>query len=86
MEIKKEVYLRNICGDDVLIPTGATVDEYNGMFTLTPTGSVIFKAIEDGLDENGILERVLDEFDVEREVAEKDIADFLESLRDFGII
>ena len=34
MELKKELVLRDIAGDFVLIPTGTTVLENNGLFTI----------------------------------------------------
>lgn len=86
MEIKKEVYLREIGGEYVLIPVGKTVDEFNGMFNLTPAGAAIFKSIQDGKDESGILTDLLESFEVDEDTAEKDIAEFLEKLRDYGII
>ena len=86
MEIKKEVYLREIAGEYILVPTGKTVDEYNGVFTLTPVGAAVFKAIQSGKEKEELLAAVLEEFDVEPAVAEKDIGDFLKKLGEYGII
>lgn len=86
MEIKKEVYLREIGGEYVLIPVGKTVDEFNGIFSLTPSGAVIFKAISDGADEDGILAAVLSEFDVQESEARADIKEFLARLQSYGIL
>lgn len=86
MVIKKEVYLREIAGEYILVPTGKTVDEYNGVFTLTPVGAAVFKAIQDGKEDEDLLAAVLEEFDVDSAVAEKDICDFLKKLGEYGII
>lgn len=86
MEIKKKVFLRTVSGMDMLIPVGDTVKDYNGIFTLSPTAATAFRAIEKGRDKDGIINAVLDEFDVDRETAEKDVEEFLNMLRQYGII
>ena len=86
MEIKKKVFLRTVSGMDMLIPVGDTVKDYNGIFTLSPTAATAFRAIEKGCDKDGIINAVLDEFDVDRETAEKDVEEFLNMLRQYGIV
>lgn len=85
-EIKKKVILREIAGETMLIPVEETVGEYNGIFTLSPAGALIFKSIQDGKDEDGIIEAVCDAFEVDRAEAESDTFEFLDALRKFGII
>lgn len=70
----------------MLIPVGDTVRDYNGIFTLSPTAATAFRAIEAGCDEDEIVNAVLDEFDVDRVTAEKDVAEFLDVLKQYGII
>ena len=38
MEIKKQVILRSVAGEHMLIPVGETVFQYNGIFMLTESG------------------------------------------------
>ena len=86
MEIKKKVVVRSVAGETMLIPVGETTSEYNGLFTLSPTAAVIFNTIKNGGDEETALKAVLDEFEIDEETAKKDMKNFLESLREFGII
>lgn len=86
MEIKKKVLLRTIAGETLLIPVEETVAEYNGLFTLTPSATVIFQTISDGGDEEAALAAVCREFEVDPETARADVEGFLEQLRSFGII
>lgn len=55
MKIKKELCLRNVGGDDILVPVGKTVDEYNGLFFLSPVGALVYRGINNGLNEDEIL-------------------------------
>ena len=46
MKIVKEFILREIAGECVLVPTGATTQEFNGLITLSDTARFIWEHIE----------------------------------------
>lgn len=46
MKIVKEFILREIAGECVLVPTGATSQEFNGMITISDTAKFIWENIE----------------------------------------
>ena len=86
MKLKKKLILRTIAGDNLLVPIGEAVNVFNGVFTISPSAAVVYQALLDGLDEDEILGRVLNEFEVDEETAKKDIEEFLDQLREFDII
>lgn len=86
MEIKKELIKREIAGDCILVPVGKTVYENNGLFALNELASFIWDRLPDAKDAEDIVSAVLDEYEIDRESAEKDVAEFLGKLREFGII
>ena len=45
MKRTKEFIKRNIAGEIVLVPSGQTAREFNGMVTLTETGEFILSLI-----------------------------------------
>lgn len=45
MKRTKEFIKRNIAGEIVLVPSGQTAREFNGMVTLTGTGEFIWESI-----------------------------------------
>ena len=47
MKRTKEFIKRNIAGEIVLVPSGQTAREFNGMVTLTGTGEFIWEHIEE---------------------------------------
>ena len=55
MKIKGEFILREIAGDTILVPVGQTALQFNGMITLEPVGSLIWKDIEAGKTQKEIL-------------------------------
>ncbi len=86
MKLKKELYLRNVCGEYILVPVGKTVEDYNGLFNLTESGAMIFQGIESGKEKEEILAELLDTFDVDEETARRDISEFIATLEQFGIL
>ncbi len=86
MEFKKEVVLRTIADETMLIPVGADTKEYNGIFSLTESAVTAFKAIQSGKEKDEIVDAILEEFDIDRPTAERDVDDFLTKLKNYGII
>lgn len=86
MQIKKEMILREIAGENILVPSADTVLDLNGLFVVTETGAFIWKLLPKVESEIEILDNMLEEYEIDKETAQKDISDFLERLRCFGII
>lgn len=86
MIIKKELIKREIAGDTILVPVGSAVYDSNGLFVLNELASFIWDLLPEAESEEDILNAVLSEYEVEKEVAEKDIAEFLSKLKKMEII
>lgn len=86
MEIKKQVVLRSVAGEYMLIPIGETVFEYNGIFMLTESGKILWENIEKGAEVEQLKEVLMAEYGIDSEVASADVDEFLEMLKAFGII
>lgn len=86
MKIKLEFVLRDIAGDLLLVPAGKAALDLNGMLTLNEVGAEIWHMLPEVEDEEELIARLLNIYDVEEDVLRKDVADFLDSLRKLGII
>ena len=86
MEIKKELIKREIAGDFILVPVGKSTLDSNGLFALNELGAFIWDILPDVAAEEEIVSRILDEYDVDRETAAKDVAEFMGKLREMNII
>lgn len=86
MKIVKEFILREIAGECVLVPTGDTTQEFNGLITLTDTAKFIWEHVEkvDSFEE--LLNLMLDEYDVDRETLERDAFLFVDQLIRNGFV
>lgn len=86
MRINKEFVLREIAGDYIIIPTGATVLEFNGLITVNEVGVTIWNMLQEEVTMDELVQGVLAEYEVEEEVARKDIQEFLDKLVEGGIL
>lgn len=86
MRIAKEFILREIAGECVLVPTGDTTKEYNGLITLSDTARFIWENLEkaDSLDE--LIEMILEEYEIDEETAQQDAVKFISQLLDRGFV
>lgn len=86
MKIKKELIKREIAGDVILVPVGRTALENNGLFTLNELGGFLWDRLPEARDETDLLRAVLAEYDVTESQATQDIREFLEELKNLGIL
>ena len=86
MEVKMDFVLRDIAGDLLLVPAGKAALDLNGMLTLNEVGGEIWHLLPEVKDEEELIARLLDLYEVEEEELRKDVGDFLDSLRKLGIL
>ena len=86
MQIKKELKLREVAGEGILVPGTDAILDLNGLFIVTETGAFLWKHLPLAESESDLVAKLLEEYEIDKETAEKDVREFLEKLRDFGII
>lgn len=86
MIIKKELIKREIAGDTILVPVGKTVYDSNGLFALNELGAFLWDRLPQAETEEELCAAVLAEYEVSREEAARDIAEFLDKLKTLEII
>lgn len=80
MRINKEFVLREIAGDYVIIPTGQTVLEFNGLITVNEVGVSLWNMLQQEVTEDDLVRGILEEYEVEEDVAREDIREFIDTL------
>lgn len=86
MRVDKEFVLREIAGDYIIIPTGKTVLEFNGLITVNEVGVSIWNMLQKEVTFEELVQGILDEYDVEEAVVREDIREFLDKLIAGGIL
>ncbi len=86
MKIKEGFILREVADSFIVIAVGKAVETFNGVINLNKTGAKLWKKLETGCDEAGLIKAVLDEYDVDEGVAKEDVKSFIEKLVGAGLI
>ena len=86
MRVDKEFVLREIAGDYIIIPTGKTVLDFNGLITVNEVGASLWDMLQNEVSLDQLVQGILDEYEVEEEVAREDIQEFLNTLEKSGIL
>ena len=60
--------------------------DFSGVITLNEVGAFIWKVLENGASKEEILEKMLSEYDVDKETAKKDIDEYIQALRGAELI
>ncbi len=86
MKLKLQLVKRDIAGDIILVPVGAATSSIQGLITINETGAAIWDALPEAENEEAIVDKLYEQFDAERDELRKDVAEFLDKLREMNII
>lgn len=86
MNLNKDFILRNIAGESILVATGSATQDFNGMITLNEVATFILENIDECGTEEVLVDKVLEEFDIDEETAISDVRQFLDQAIKLGII
>lgn len=71
---------RTVAGERIIVPVRANVADLESIYTLNETATFIWDQLEGSLTESALVDRVVAEFEIEREVAAADVARVIEEL------
>lgn len=86
MKIKKEFCIRNICGENTLVPVGETASSFKGIIKMNDIGSFIWNNIERAVNNEEIVSMVMDNYNLDFNQAKNDVDDFIKYLKNVNII
>jgi len=84
---KRQGFVEKVIGNEVVIvPLVGAVAQMEKVFSLNELGSFICNKLNNEMTKEQILDVILQEFDVDRTTADKDLEQFLENAVKSGII
>lgn len=87
MRISEEFILRDIAGDYIIVPTGAEAMKFQGLITVNEVGAFLWTELQKkDLSEEELIAVLLKEYDVDQEIATKDVNEFLAIVRNRGML
>lgn len=78
--------LRKVGDQFVVVALGKASEEFHGMIRLNEVGAFIWKELENNKEQSEIEEAVWNSYEVNREVAKKDVMGYINELREANLI
>ena len=86
MQINKDFTIQKVGSSYVAVPVGETSKHFHGMVRLNETGAFLWKLMaEKDCTEEELVDAILAEYDVAREIAAADVHRIVEQLRENNI-
>ena len=77
MKIKEGFILRNVAGNNVVVPIGQATLDFNGMMSLNDTGTFLFERLIEGTSKENLVEDLIAEYGIDRDLAVEDVEAFI---------
>lgn len=86
MKIKSGFVLRKIENDYIVVSVGKRVKEFNGVINLNEASAILWQELEKGAENEDLVNKLLQVYQVEKSIAEKDVYTFTQKLKENGIL
>ena len=86
MHILSGFHVRQILDEVIAVPSGKVGKVFSGIISLNEIGRFLFEALQTEQTVDTLVAAVLEEYDTDPETARADVVEFLEQLRDAGLL
>lgn len=86
MKLVEGFCIRKILDETVIIPTGKAAHCLSGLISVNETGEFLFELLQTDQTKDSLVAAMLEEFEVEKEIAEADVAAFVKVLIENGML
>ena len=73
MKTHPDFILRQIAGENILVPCGEAAKRLNGLINLNSTATFIWQNLNDAKDLDELTARVMENFEIDEETARRDV-------------
>lgn len=86
MKIKSDFILSEIDGEYIVVTVAHSQEDFNGAITLNESGKLMWEQMEDGFTIDMLVDKVLEDYDIDRKTAIRDVTEFVDMLKNHNII
>ena len=87
MKIRKGYSLRSLGKEFILVPEGLEAVDFTCMISMNESAAFLWKSLEGkDFDNETIIQLLIDEYDISRDAAEKDVDSFLQTLKKADVV
>ncbi len=86
MKIKDSFLLKKVAGQNVVVPVGNSVVNFNAAITLNETAAFLWELLKEETTEEALTSQLCENYDVAPENAERDVKVFINVLKEHDIL
>ena len=86
MKLKNNFVLRRVAGAYMVLPLGQATVSFKGMLKLNESGALLWNALKNGADLDGLVRALTAEYAVSEDQAKEDVKEFLDKLANIGCL
>lgn len=86
MRIKQGFMLREVANNFIVVPVGKASEKFRGLITLNSTGAFLWRNLEQETTKEELVKKLLEEYEVDKFQAEKDVNTYIEKLTGADLI
>lgn len=86
MKLKEGFVLRKVADTYVVVAVGAEAKKHNVMITLNETGALLWEKLSGGCDKKGLVDAILEVYDIDEATAAADVEKFINKVNTEGLI
>ena len=86
MRVKKDIVLREIAGEYILVPTGEGAVNMLRIMSLNDCGVLLWKLLAEEKTERELVDAVLEEYEIDAATAEQDVKEYLSQLAEADLL
>ncbi len=86
MKIKDSYVLRNVAGENLIVPVGGNNINFNSAMTLNETGAFLWQLLTNDTTRDALICAMTKEYAIDADTAAKDIDLFITSLKEHSIL
>lgn len=86
MKRNPDFLLRDVAGQQVIVPVGAAAEKFPGMITINDTGAFLWELLEQEQTIDSLVTAMQDRYEVTEELARKDAKAFVDRLIPTGAV
>ena len=86
MRVSKDLILREVAGEYILIPVGQAALKIHGMINLSESAVLLWKKLQEDCSEEDLVNALLKEYEIDYNTAQADVRELIEQMQTIGVI
>lgn len=86
MKLKNDLVLRQVADTWVVLSMSQNILNFDGILKLNESGAMLWNVLKETENPQALVELLMEQYDVDEEVAREDVAAFLDKLKEVGCI